>query len=125
MNTVEREDMLRNIDIRVSRIEQILPALATKEDLKAFATKDDLKVYATKEDLKAYATHEELRRGLDEVYEKMAHRFDVVAERIEGHVRMVAEGHAGLTHRLEEIRAKAERDNAQLDRRVMRLEARR
>ncbi|MEQ1574003.1 MAG: hypothetical protein ABL993_07125 [Vicinamibacterales bacterium] len=116
MDIVEQEDMLRNIDIRVSRIEQILPTLATKEDLKA---------YATKEDLKVYATHDELRRGLDEVYEKMAHRFDVVAERIEGHVRMVAEGHAGLTQRLEEVRAKAERDNARLDRRVTRLEGQR
>jgi hypothetical protein len=37
------EDLHENLDLSTSRIEQILPTLATKEDLKAFATKEDLK----------------------------------------------------------------------------------
>ena len=38
-----------------------LKAFATKEDLKAFATKEDLKAFATREDLKAYATRDDLK----------------------------------------------------------------
>lgn len=51
MTATDMQDVLRNLDLRVSRIEQILPTLATKEDLKAFATKEDLKAFATKDDL--------------------------------------------------------------------------
>lgn len=43
MTATEMEDLLKNLDLRVERIEQILPTLATKDDLKAFATKDELK----------------------------------------------------------------------------------
>ena len=38
----DMEAILRNLDVRVGRIEQILPTLATKDDLERFATKDDL-----------------------------------------------------------------------------------
>ncbi len=55
MTTTEMEDAIKNIDARTTRIEQILPTLATKADLKAFATKDDLKAFATKDDLKLVA----------------------------------------------------------------------
>jgi len=43
--------LLRNLDHRVATIEQILPTLATKADLKAFPTRDDPKGFATKEDM--------------------------------------------------------------------------
>jgi len=33
---------LKNLDHRLSRVEQILPTLATKNDLTAFATKEDV-----------------------------------------------------------------------------------
>ena len=42
MTATEMEDLLKNLDLRTARIEQILPTLATKDDLKAFATKADL-----------------------------------------------------------------------------------
>ena len=42
--------LLRSLDRRGLRIEQILPTLATKDDLKAFATKDSLEGFATKDD---------------------------------------------------------------------------
>ncbi|MDE2728379.1 MAG: hypothetical protein OXI19_10155 [Gemmatimonadota bacterium] len=59
-----------NIMIRLTRIEEKLEhvvtrddlkAFATRDDLKAFVTRDDLKVFATKEDLKAFATKDDLR----------------------------------------------------------------
>ena len=65
----ESATLLRNLDHRVAVIEQILPTLASKDDLKAFATKDDLqgelKSYATKDELKAeverYPTKDDLK----------------------------------------------------------------
>ena len=48
MNSDDLETRVKNINDRTSRMEQILPTLATKEDLKAFATKDDLKRFAAK-----------------------------------------------------------------------------
>jgi hypothetical protein len=42
MTATGMEDVLKKLDLRTSRIEQMLPTLATKEDLKAFATKADL-----------------------------------------------------------------------------------
>jgi hypothetical protein len=60
------EDRLENIERRLDSIEQILPTLATKDDLKGFATKDDLKAFATKDDLRAFATKEDLREAFAE-----------------------------------------------------------
>jgi hypothetical protein len=56
---------LENIDLRLGRVEQILPGLATKDDLRLaiapLATKDALGPLATREDLTALATQAELR----------------------------------------------------------------
>ena len=71
MTATEMEDVLKNLDRRLTNVEQILPTLATKEDLKAFATKEDLKAFATKEDLKAFATKQELSAGLEAVRREM------------------------------------------------------
>ena len=60
------EDVLKNLDRRLTNVEQILPTLATKEDLKAFATKEDLKAFATKDDLNAFATKEDLKEAFSE-----------------------------------------------------------
>ena len=43
MTATEMEEVLKNLDLRLTKVEQILPTLATKEDLKAFATKEELK----------------------------------------------------------------------------------
>ena len=66
MTPSEMEEQLKNLNEFAAEIAQILPTLATKEDLKAFATKEDLKAFATKEDLKAFATKEELKAGLED-----------------------------------------------------------
>jgi hypothetical protein len=39
----EMEALLKNLDQRVARIEQILPTLATKADLERFVTKDEFR----------------------------------------------------------------------------------
>lgn len=40
-----------NIKIRLTRIEEKLEHVVTRDDLKLFATRDDLKAFATREDL--------------------------------------------------------------------------
>jgi hypothetical protein len=98
MTRTEMEDVLRNLDRRVERIEQILPTLATKEDLKAFATKEDLKAFATKEDLKAFATKDDLQAyptkdDLREALRKYATKDDLRAglQEVMAHTRMLYE----------------------------------
>ena len=76
LTPIEMEDVLKNLDRRVERIEQILPTLATKEDLKAYATKEDLKAFATKEDLKVFSTKEETKVLFDSVRAEMRELFD-------------------------------------------------
>jgi hypothetical protein len=79
MNATEMEDVLKNLDRRLTNVEQILPTLTTKVDLKealqAYPTKQDLKealtAYATKDDLKVFATKEDLKQGLSDVREEM------------------------------------------------------
>ncbi|MDE2728378.1 MAG: hypothetical protein OXI19_10150 [Gemmatimonadota bacterium] len=41
-----------NIKIRLTRIEEKLEHVVTRDDLKAFATREDLKAFATREDLR-------------------------------------------------------------------------
>ena len=76
--------MVKNLDQRMSAVEQILPTLATKEDLKAFATKEDLKAFATKDDLNekfeearryALVLHEDLK---DDIAMIAGHLADVI-----------------------------------------------
>ena len=62
MSPAEMERVLRDVDVRTSTIERILPTLATKVDLDRFATKEDLQRFATKEDLQRFATKEDLQR---------------------------------------------------------------
>jgi uncharacterized membrane protein YccC len=90
MDAMELEAVVKNIDRRLLRVEQILPGLATKDDLKTFATKEDLKAFATKDDLRQES-------------ERTRQHFNVVAERLEGYIRLIAEGHVALQERIEEI----------------------
>src|SRR6266853_4774163 len=101
MNQREMETAIKNIDERTARIEQILPTLATKEDLKGFpraddpkgfATKEDLKAFATKEDLKAFPTREEMMAIVREEGERTRVHFDVVAEAMKADIKAIAEG---------------------------------
>ena len=111
--------MVKNLDHRVDRIEQILPTLATKEDLKVFATKEDLKSFATKEDLKSFATKKDLeafatKKDLEATKEELralaaemrqgfeeARRFKLVLHQdLKGQLALIAEHLADVTSRL-------------------------
>ena len=83
------EEVLKNLDRRLTKVEQILPTLATKEDLKGFATKDDLKAFATKDDLKAFATKDDLKEAFSEakrhavmLFERTQEQLGVLAEHL-------------------------------------------
>jgi len=70
MDQSELVDSVKKIDLRLERIEQFLPTLATKDELRAqaLATKEDLRAQAlaTKEDLRAQAvaSKEDLRAAV-------------------------------------------------------------
>ena len=101
MSTGQMEQRIENVERRVDRIEQILPTLATREDLKReiapLATKAELRAaiepLATKAELKA--TKAELR----EVEQRLRTHFDVVTESLRDDIRLVAEAVASLLER--------------------------
>jgi hypothetical protein len=79
MTETDMEDRLENLDLRLANIEQILPTLATKDDLKAFGTKDDARAFAMKCDLDQL---ESRQRALTEsVIDRVNHVFDGVLSR--------------------------------------------
>ena len=105
MDDVMIEDHLENLDRRLARVEQILPTLATKDDLKAFATKEDLKAFATKEDLKAYATKEDLkafasRVEMRELFADAKRYALVLFERTQEQLEIIATHVADISQRL-------------------------
>ena len=81
LTPAQMEDRLENIDRRLDRIEQILPTLATKDDLKAFATKDDLKALATKVEL-TFATKDDLREAFERARGETRALFEDMIDRI-------------------------------------------
>ena len=87
MSTVEMEQRLENVERRVDRIEQILPTLATREDLKAA--------------IAPLATKAELRAAIAESEQRMRTHFDMVAEGLRDDIRLVAEAVATLSERVD------------------------
>jgi hypothetical protein len=140
------EEVVNNIDARLARVEQILPTLvtkeelreelrglATKDDLKQLATKDELKKLATKDELKKLATKEELKKlatkaevkaEIMEEGRRTRRHFDVVAERLEGHIRLLAEGQEALREQMDRRFDDVTAQLKQHDRRITRIEAR-
>ena len=121
------EEVVENLSRRVDRIEQILPTLATKDDLQKaiapLATKEELRKaiapLATKEELRKaivpLATKEELRNAVAGLATKEEVRaegkrtrahFDAVAERLEEQIRLLAEGLLSLEQRLTRLEAR-------------------
>ncbi len=100
MSTVEMEQRLENVERRVDRIEQILPTLATRDDLKAA-----IAPLATKAELRAaiapLATKAELRAAIAESEQRMRTHFDVVAEGLRDDIRLVAEAVATLSEHVD------------------------
>ena len=86
-----------NLERRLARVEQILPTLATKEDLKALATKEELRLavepLATREGLRRaiepLATREELRLAIDPLATKAQLREE--GQRVRQHLTILIE----------------------------------
>ena len=97
-------------------IAEAVEPLATKVELQ-----DAIAPLATKVELQEVRS--ELRQEMRHEGESTRRHFDVVAERLEGHIRLIAEGQVLLQERFEDLRTDLKADIAQLDRRVMRLEA--
>src|SRR5258708_3879890 len=112
MDQQEVETRIKNIDERTTRIEQILPTLATKEDFKVFATKEDLKAFPTRDEVMAIVRAEGERTRL---------HFDVVAEAMKGDITRIAEGHAVVDARVDGVRAELKTDSAEHERRITKL----
>lgn len=139
------EATVKNIDTRLARVEQILPTLATKDeiqalraDLERFATKKDLEQFATQKDLERFATKEDLERFAtkedlkafptrEEMFEEgrsTRRHFDAVAERLEAQIKLLAEGQVALSDRMDRRFDEAGKILANHERRITRLEAR-
>ena len=77
------EDMiathLENLDRRLASVEQILPTLATKDDLKVLATKQELREEG-----------ERSRRHMDDVGERSRRHMDVLAESLRDDIHLIA-----------------------------------
>jgi len=109
--------------------------LATREEMHAaiavaiapLATREELYAaiapLATKEELESMRT--ELRGEIREEGERTRRYFDVVAERLESAIGVIAEGHAHLDAKIDGVRLELKADISALDRRVTRLETRR
>jgi hypothetical protein len=118
---------VESLDQRLARVEQILPTLATKEDLKPLATQEELREavakLATKEELREavakLATKEELR----EEGERSRRHMDVLVERLESRIQVFAEGYVALELRDARQHADTIKSLAALDHRVTALEA--
>jgi len=94
MTATRMEDVLKNLDRRLTNVEQILPTLATKEDLKVLATKEDLTACATKEELKA------LRHEVHELFSDARRHASVLFEQTQEQLEIIATHVADISQRL-------------------------
>jgi hypothetical protein len=97
MTPADMESPIKNLDHRVMRTEQILPTLATKDDLREavrhLATKEELR-----EAVRHLATKDELREGLADLRRHM----HVLYEDLKGDILLLAEHLAHVAQRLDE-----------------------
>jgi len=95
MTTREMEQVLKDVNVRTSTIEQILPTLATKKDFERFATKEDFQAFATKVELAdAFA----MLRGEIEESRRLA---TVLHEDVKADIRLLAEQLLHVIERLD------------------------
>ena len=116
MRAEQMEQRFNNLEVRVDRTEQILPTLATRDDLQVavepLATKAEL--HAAKEELRAelraavepLATKTELRELRSEVLttvaeseQRMRTHFDVVTEGLRDDIKLIAAAFESLAER--------------------------
>ena len=83
VNRSQMEQLLRNLDRRMARVEQILPTLATQAELGE--------------------TRSELRTEIRAEGERTRRHFDIVGESLRDDIRLLAEGLVSVTERLDRI----------------------
>ena len=90
MATEQLEQTTEDLERGVSRIEQVRPTLATKEDLKT-----------TEESLRSEikGTEQRLRTEITEAEKRMRTYFDIVTESLRDDIRLVAEAVTTLANR--------------------------
>ena len=82
MDDLMIEERLNNLDHRLSKVEQILPTLATKEDLKVFATKEELRACEDRLRAEIRAGDEETRRHMTMLIEHQDSKIQLIAEHL-------------------------------------------
>ncbi len=118
------ERVVRNIDKRLEKVEKILPTLATKEELRTRIA-EAIAPLATKAELAEAIAPLGTKAELHEEGERTRRHFDVVAQRLEGKIEIVAEGLVVLRESVDRRFEGVDADITGLDRRVTKLEARR
>ncbi len=126
MDLREMNELLRNIDQRTQRIEQMLPSLPSREEMHA-AFQTGFARLPTREEMHAaiqaavapLATMAEVR----EEGERTRRHFDIIAERLQDDIRLVAENQVRSQQQMDAMRRELKQDIARLDRRLTRLEA--
>lgn len=92
MDTAMLEQHLENLDHRLASVEQILPTLATKDDLKSLATKTELEAaiarLTTKEEVRA--TEGNLRLAITDAVAELRRHTHVLTESLRGDIHMLA-----------------------------------
>jgi len=107
MPASDRNQVVKNLEHRMDRIDQILPTLATKADLH-----EQIAAVRTELLVRIHEGNVETRRHMD-----------VVGESLRDEIRLLAEGIIANQERIDAERVARERAEAGLDRRVTRLEA--
>lgn len=85
MTITDMEEVLRNLDHRLTNVEQILPTLATKEDLKAFPTRVEFEL---------------LRQEMHELFSEAKRHASVLFERTQEQLEIIATHVADISQRL-------------------------
>jgi hypothetical protein len=111
MDQSELVDSVKKLDLRLERIEQFLPTLATKEELRAQAL-------ATKEELRAAVAPLATRAELREESERTRRHSQVLFESLRDDIRIVAEAQVST---LVELRSMSQQHRKTLDNHELRL----
>jgi hypothetical protein len=111
MDQSELVDSVKKIDLRLERIEQFLPTLVTKEELRAQAL-------TSTEDLRAAVAPLATRAELREESERTRRHSQVLFESLRDDVRIVAEAQVST---LVELRSMSQQHRQTLDNHELRL----
>lgn len=99
MENERTNELLENLDLRMTRVEQILPTLATREEMHA-AIQEAVAPLATKEELQAAIAPLATRQEMLEEGERTRRFTKVLFEKLSDDIKLLAEGHAALAERV-------------------------